>query len=229
MQAQIVSPPTMLEKINNWNSPIIIVQIPGMGFYVVTSNQHPFICVAFPVHLSPNNAHMQSPYPNNHCVFIFVSSLWHIICWGKKHQGRKVPTPVGVLWKVGGFEVWPGLEEKQDEYYLEMDPKDFIGAKPSTTMNRWNNSSQPTATRWTEAQQIAGAQVKFPSLAGHKTPLLHGVRQTAPHAGQWGTMCLPFCVSFSWSLYQASLPGCCSSPLVMIRAFSMAHQIWMVS
>lgn len=61
-----------------------------------------------------------------------------------------------------------------------------------------------------------------PHWLGHKTPLLHGVRQIALYTGQWRTGCLPFSLSFPRRLYQASLPEYCTSPLFAIPASRMA-------
>lgn len=108
-QAQSIFPPVPdFKKINNWNSQNI------MDFDVVTPNQHQSICIDFLIHSSPG-----SPLCG-WCRIIQTiagfsppsfSLLYDLSFVGKKIQEGKIPDPAGVLWKAGGFEVWPGLEE----------------------------------------------------------------------------------------------------------------------
>lgn len=71
----------------------------------------------------------------------------------KKYRREKSPPQLECFEKLEVLKSGLGWKKNKRkislkcENDLEMDPKYFIGAKPSTLMDLWNNSSQPVATR----------------------------------------------------------------------------------
>lgn len=143
-----------------------------MDFDVVNWNHHLSICMAFPSHPSFSSlcgwcGIIQSlVFPL--CLFFMAYHLWR-----KKYRMEKSPPlrehfeklevlKSGVGWKKNKRKI-----SLKCENGLETDPKYFTGAKPSTMMDLWNNSSQPTATRWSwRHSRLHEARLMGPSLAG---------------------------------------------------------------
>lgn len=122
----------------------------------------------------------------------------------KKIQEGKISTSAGVLWRSGGFEVWPGMEEKQEENDLEMWKwpwnefnilQQGTAFYPDGAVEYLLTAKWPTATGWNQSLQIALGPADSPSQAGPQHSLLQRLQQTAPCAGLWGTMSQPLCVS----------------------------------
>lgn len=131
-----------------------------------------FICMAFPSH----------PSPWSLCgwcriiqllFFSSLSLLYGISFVEEKYRREKSPPQrecfekLEVLKSGVGWKKNKGKISLKCENDLETDPKYFIGAKPSTMMDLWNNSSQPTATRWNwSPSRLHEAGLMVPSLAG---------------------------------------------------------------
>lgn len=67
--------------------------------------------------------------------------------WGKKYRREKSLIQLECFEKLEVLKSGLGWKKTQEEYDLDTNPKFFIGAKPSTMIGLWDNSSQPTATR----------------------------------------------------------------------------------
>lgn len=131
-------------------------------------------------------------YSNNHWFFFFVSSLATSFM-GKNYRRKKISTSSRVLENLQVL----GWKKNKRKMTLKMDSEYFIG--PCHLPHLWNNSLQPTATKWNWSHsRLQEAMLMVPSHRPQKSP---------SYAGWWGTACQPFYLSFPASLCSVSLPG----------------------
>lgn len=175
---------------------------------------------------------------SNHWFFLFVSSLWHIICGRKKYRREHSPPQLerfeklevlksGLGWKKNKRKI--SLKCEND---LETDPKCFTGAKASTMMDLWNDASQPTATGWNWSHSRSHeARLMVPSLAWPQNRIC-----LIPYT--WNQTDCSVCrlmensmFAFLFGLSLVSVPGHIvwilhQPPVFALPASRMACQIW---
>lgn len=192
-----------------------------------------WLSLATPVpDLSVDDAELSSHWFFPLCLFFMAYHLW------RKNIGGKNPHPSGSALKSWRFWslAWAGRKTRgKFPWNVKMTLKRIQNTSLGQSLPPWWICGIIPHSQQLQDETEAPADCTrlgwwFPPWLDHKTPLVHGVKQMALYAGQWRAVCLSFFqLGCPQCLYQDTLAGYCTSPLLASPASRMAGQIWTVS